>query len=240
MVIEFILLVLGAYLLGSVPTAYLIAKWTRGIDIRQYGSGNVGATNVSAVVSKRWTVPVTLFDLGKGMLVFYLARLIGLEFYQQLLVGIAAIVGHNWPVFLNFSGGRGILTTVGIIFVLAPWLTLVMVIVAFLFAPFRQLPLGALLVLAAAPLCSWFLTQTFSIEQSLPLTLGFVAIFLLVIIRRLAVSRTQLSTSITTKELVINRLLFDRDIRDRKAWMKRTPPKANSTVQPLDLSAKKE
>ena len=66
MIITFILLLLVAYLLGSVPSAYLIAKWTRGIDIRQYGSGNVGASNISTVVSKRWAIPVTIFDIGKG------------------------------------------------------------------------------------------------------------------------------------------------------------------------------
>lgn len=174
------------------------------------------------------------------MLVVSIARLIGLELHQQIIVGIMAIVGHNWPVFLHFSGGRGILTTVGVIFVLAPWLTLSMVIVALIFAPFRQLPLGALLVFTAAPLCSWFLAQPFHIERSLPVTMGFGAVFLLVVIRRLAVSRIQLSASVPTKELVINRLLLDRDIRNRKAWTKRTPLKANSMEQPLDLPPKKE
>ena len=159
------------------------------------------------------------------MLVVYLARLFGLELYQQILAGIAAIVGHNWPVFLRFSGGRGILTTVGVILVLAPWLTSAMLIVAFLFAPFHQLPLGALLVLAAAPLCTWFLAQPFHIERSLSLTLGFTAVFLLAAFRRLAVSRTQLSASVPTKVLLVNRLLFDRDIKDRKAWTERTPAK---------------
>lgn len=174
------------------------------------------------------------------MLVVSLAGVIRLELYQQILVGIAAIVGHNWPVFLRFSGGRGILTTVGVIFVLSPWLTLAMVIVALLFAPFRQLPLGALLVFTAAPLCSWFLAQPLRIEQSLPLTLGFVAVFLLVIIRRLAVSRIQLSASVPTQELIINRLLLDRDIKDRKAWTKRTPLKTNSMEKHLDFSPKGE
>ena len=66
MAIKFVLLMLGAYLFGSVPAAYLVAKLTRGIDIRKYGSGNVGASNVSAVVSKPWAVPVIIFDIGKG------------------------------------------------------------------------------------------------------------------------------------------------------------------------------
>ena len=174
------------------------------------------------------------------MLAVYLAGLLGLELSQQILAGIAAIVGHNWPVFLRFSGGRGILTTVGVILVLSPWLTSAMLIVAFLFAPFHQLPLGALLVLAAAPLCTWFVAQPFHIERSLTLTLGFTAVLLLAVFRRLAVSRTQLSASVPTKELVVNRLLFDRDIKDRKAWTKRTPLKTNSTEKPLDLSVKGE
>ncbi len=64
--IAFISLAIGAYLLGSVPSAYLVARWRRGIDIRQHGSGNVGAANVMASVSKWWSIPVTLFDSGKG------------------------------------------------------------------------------------------------------------------------------------------------------------------------------
>ncbi len=149
MAINFVLLLLGSYLLGSVPAAYLAARWSRGIDIRRYGSGNVGATNVLATVSKRWAIPVIVFDLVKGMVVIYIAKLIGLEVYQQVMVGIAVIVGHNWPVFLRFSGGRGVLTTVGVLLFLAPWLTLILLAVAFLFTPFRQLSLGTLVAAAA-------------------------------------------------------------------------------------------
>lgn len=221
-------MLLGAYLLGSIPTAYIIARWTRGIDIRQYGSGNVGASNVSAVVSRWWTIPVTIFDLGKGMLVVYLAKLAGLEVYLQIFVGMSAIAGHNWPIFLRFSGGRGILTTVGVIFVLAPWLTLAMLIIAFSFAPFHQLPIGTLLALALGSMGTWFLAPPFQIDRSVSLTMGFLAVFLLAVIRRLAVPRTELSTSIPTGELLLNRLLFDRDIKDRTTWTKRSPAKGTS------------
>jgi glycerol-3-phosphate acyltransferase PlsY len=223
MAIEFVLLLLGAYLLGAVPAAYLAAKWSRGIDIRQYGSSNVGAANVLATVSKRWAIPVIVFDLVKGMVVVYIAKLIGLEVYQQVMIGIAAIVGHNWPVFLRFSGGRGVLTTVGVLFVLAPWLTLILLAVAFLFTPFRQLSLGTLVTMAALPLCSWFLSQPFGIEKSLPLTLGFLAMFLIMIIRRLTAPKTSVTASVPPRQLLLNRLLFDRDIRDRKAWIHRQP-----------------
>ena len=222
-VINFASLLVAAYLLGSVPAAYLVAKWARGIDIRQYGSGNVGASNIVRIVSKRWAIPVIIFDLGKGALMVWAARLLGLGIAEQVTVGLAAVVGHCWPVFLRFNGGRGALTTLGVVFALTPWLALILVAVTFLFFPFRQLALGTTVAMAALPLCSWFFGQPLGIEEPLPLTLGFLAIFLTVILRRLTAPRTLLSASVPPGQLIINRLLFDRDIRDRQAWIKRQP-----------------
>ena len=159
------------------------------------------------------------------MLVVYLAKKAGLEVYPQIFVGMAAIAGHNWPIFLRFNGGRGILTTVGVIFVLATWLTIAMLIIAFSFAPFHHLAIGTVLALALGPLGTWFLAQPFNVDRSLSLTIGFLAVFLLAVIRRLAVPRTELSTSTPPGELLLNRLLFDRDIKDRAMWTKRSPDK---------------
>jgi glycerol-3-phosphate acyltransferase PlsY len=224
-VIKFASLLIGAYLLGSVPAAYLAAKWSRGIDLRQYGSGNVGASNLLTITSKWIAIPVIIFDVGKGaVMVWATTQLIGSEaIAQQVTVGLAVIIGHNWPVFLRFNGGRGALTTIGVLLILTPWLALILVAVAFLFFPFRQLALGTTVAMAALPLCSWFLSQPFGIEEPLPLTLGFLAIFIIVLIRRLTAPRTSLSASVTPGQLIINRLLFDRDIRDREAWIKRQP-----------------
>ncbi|MBA7677279.1 hypothetical protein ES703_85531 [subsurface metagenome] len=108
--------------------------------------------------------------------------------------------------------------------ILTPWLALILVAFAFLFFPFRQLALGTTLAMAALPLFSWFFSQPFGIEEPLPVTLGFLAIFLIVLIRRLTTPRTSLSASVPRGQLIINRLLFDRDIRDREAWIKRQPP----------------
>ena len=224
----FILLVIGAYLLGSVPSAYLVARWARGIDIRQYGSGNVGASNVLAAASKRWTILVIIFDLAKGIIPVYIAQLIDLPVYQQMIVGLATITGHNWPVFLRFSGGRGLLTTVGVVLILAPWLALVLVVIAFAWLPFRQLAPGTLAALILLPIFGWFLNHPFGIEKSLSLTLGFIAIILLVIIRRLSAPRTPFTASVPQRELIINRLLFDRDIRDRKVWLSRSHPEVSA------------
>lgn len=223
MVIQYILLVVGAYLLGSIPTAYLVARWRRGIDIRQYGSGNVGASNILAVVSKGWSIPVTVFDLVKGMIMVWVAQLIGLGVAQQITIGLAAIVGHNWSVFLRFSGGRGIFTSLGVVFILAPKLGLIAMVMAYLFAPFRQLSLGVTLTLMALPIFSRFLSQPLGIEEPLTLSLGLSAILLLALIKRLMTRRAPIAASVSTAELIINRLLFDRDIRNRKAWISRAP-----------------
>ena len=225
MVIWFILLVLGAYLLGSVPAAYLVAKWSRGIDIRQYGSGNVGAANVLAVVARRWSIPVTIFDIGKGALAVWVAKLLFPDIpAYQITVGIITVIGHNWPIFLHFRGGRGVFTSLGIITMLSPKLGLI-IFVPYLLAPLRKVSLGVFLALVSLPIFSWFLSQPLDIEGRLPITLGFLAIFLIVVIRRLTTPRTSLSASVTPIQLFFNRLLFDRDIRDRKAWINRRTSK---------------
>jgi len=231
--VEFVLLIVGAYLLGSVPAAYLVAKWSRGIDIRQYGSGNVGAANISTIVSKRWAIPVITFDLLKGMILVYVAQQIGFGIIQQATVGIAAIVGHNWPVFLRFNGGRGGLTLLGVAIILAPQLALPLFLIVIISGMFRQMALGTLMAITALPVCSWFFSQPLGItEDSLGLTLGFVAIFLVTVIRRLTIPRADIAASVSTGQLLVNRLLFDRDIRDREAWIHRIPLQADSSEQP--------
>ena len=219
MAIEFGLLIAGAYLLGSAPAAYLVAKWFRGVDIRQYGSGNVGATNLMRLTSKRLAIPVIIFDLGKGAVMVWAAQLLGMSLAQQVIVGLAAIVGHNWPVFLRFNGGRGVLTTLGVIIIL-PWLNnlqpweLIIAGAVFLviFFIIHNVPLGAIAAIAALPLVSW------GIGESLPLTLGYLAIVLILAIRRLVAQPPVRVTSISKRQILLNRLLFDRDIRDREAW----------------------
>lgn len=216
-----VLLIIGAYLLGSIPTAYLMAKWRRGIDIRHFGSGNIGASNALATGSRLTSIIVITVDFCKGALPVYVAGWIGLPAYQQVMVGLAAISGHNWTLFLHFSGGRGVLTTLGVIFAVAPWLALTLLVINFLFAPFRQFALGTLVVLVLLPALSWFLPGVFRMTRSAPECLGFTTILALLVIRRLTAPRSNLAVTVSRGELVMNRLFFDRDIRDRKKWLKR-------------------
>ncbi len=232
MAIEFGLLILGAYLLGSVPAAYLAAKWSRGIDLRQYGSGNVGASNLRELTSKWLAIPVVIFDIGKGALIIWVARLLELDAAQQITVGIMTVIGHNWPIFLRFQGGRGVFTIMGVIIMFSPWLGLITMVIAYTLAPFRQLALGVLIALISLPIFSWFLSQPLGVEERLPITLGFLFAFLIAIFRRLTAPRTSLTASVSRGQLLVNRLLFDRDIRDRQSWIHRTPLHSSSAEQP--------
>lgn len=239
MAVEFGLLISGAYLLGAVPAAYLVAKWSRGIDLRQYGSGNVGASNLWRSTSRRLALSVVIFDLGKGASMVWAAQLVGLDVAQQVTVGLAAVIGHNWSVFLRFGGGRGVLTTMGIALILpvmnglVPWgviISLAMVAIGWFLL--HNIPLGVGSAVAALPLVSW------AFGEPLPLTLGFLVMSLIVVIRRLTAPRTSVTASVTPGQLLLNRLLFDRDIRDREAWINRVPLQTSSAKQPLKQQEK--
>ncbi len=218
---EFIVLAIVSYLVGSVPSAYLAARITRGIDIRKYGTGNVGLGNLWEMVSKRVSIPVIIYDFGKGIGMVLLARALEMTIEQQVVVGLAAVIGHDWPVFLRFSGGRGILTSLGVIIVLLPWAVLVFGVFAILTLPLKSSPLPVLLGLAVVPLVTWLT------GQPLALTLGFLVILLITVIRRLTAARP--AVALPRRQILLNRLLFDRDIRDREEWMYRLPEQPKLT-----------
>lgn len=233
-VIIFILLIIGAYLLGSVPLAYFIGKWVKGIDLREYGSGNVGMTNLVASTSVWWGIPVLIFDLGKGAIGVLAARWLGLPLWMQSIVGMAAILGHNWPVFLKFNAGRGVLTTVGTALAVEPIITAILTLLSFTGIPFHQLPITALFCIFMLPVTFWFSTApvlkplfTYPLgDERLAVTLVFLVIFLLVPIRRMTVPLSEVSKTISKRELMVNRFIFDRDIRNREEWLRRAPTKA--------------
>ncbi|MEN8928389.1 MAG: glycerol-3-phosphate 1-O-acyltransferase PlsY [Flavobacteriales bacterium] len=116
-----------AYILGSIPTAVWVGKKIYDKDIREFGSGNAGATNTFRVLGKKAGIPVLIFDVLKGWFsVYVLSHSLGLDTMTnsfmniQILLGIAAVVGHIYPVFANFSGGKGVATTLGVVIALDP------------------------------------------------------------------------------------------------------------------------
>lgn len=122
-----ILFLIGAYLLGSIPTAVWIGKFFYNIDVREYGSGNAGATNTFRVLGKKAGIPVLLIDVLKGFAAVCLAYLSDYSpnsnqmINLQLVLGIASLVGHIFPIFASFRGGKGIATLLGIILAVHPY-----------------------------------------------------------------------------------------------------------------------
>lgn len=114
-----------AYLIGSIPFSLLIARWVGGIDLRQHGSGNVGATNVARTLGLKWGVVALLLDALKGLLPTWgLPWLLfadgDAQSHAQVGAGLTAIIGHMFPCWLGFRGGKGVATALGVILVLAP------------------------------------------------------------------------------------------------------------------------
>ena len=112
------LIILLSYLLGSIPTAYIAGRLTKGRDIRQMGDGNMGAQNAYRQLGVGVGISIGILDAAKGILVIIIAQLAGISQASVLLAGTAAVIGHNWPVFLGFRGGRGECTTIGVLLTL--------------------------------------------------------------------------------------------------------------------------
>ena len=119
--------ILVAYTIGAIPTSYVLAKLIRGVDIRGYGSGNVGATNLLRVAGKLPAILALIVDVAKGAVAVTLVAFIcyrpeaGVDFAVfRVILGLAAFSGHVWPASLKFKGGKGVATSAGILLVLAP------------------------------------------------------------------------------------------------------------------------
>jgi len=119
-----VLIVAFGYVAGSIPFAFLIARWTGRVDLREVGSRNVGATNVFRVAGLSAAATAAVFDIAKGAAVVALAKWIGASSGVCASAGAAAIGGHIYPVWLKFKGGKGVATTCGVFAVMAPWATL--------------------------------------------------------------------------------------------------------------------
>ena len=150
-----ILLLLLGYVLGSVPTGVLIARWQKGIDIRQHGSGNIGMTNVLRTVGKAGAALTLLGDLAKGMLPVWFALNLLTSPWTIALVAMAAILGHLYPVFAGFRGGKGVATSLGAFLLLLPVpLLLSLFVWVMCVALRRQVSLGSLAAAAALPIAA--------------------------------------------------------------------------------------
>jgi glycerol-3-phosphate acyltransferase PlsY len=156
---------LAAYLLGSIPTGFLVAK-ARGIDIRTVGSGNIGATNAFRILGRGTGLVVLLADVLKGWTAVQLAAPILARLvpgapadYLRITAGITAILGHNYTCWLGFKGGKGIATSAGVLLALVPWALLIALgIWILMFVLTRYVSVGSVAAAFALPFATWFTT----------------------------------------------------------------------------------
>jgi len=211
---------LGAYLLGSFPTAYIWVFFSKGHDITKSGSGNVGASNVDSTVGRKPAVAVGLFDfLCKGLIPTLLIVLFNVENWLSSIAALLLVVGHNWSIFLRFKGGRGVATSMGVIIGMSLW--------------------QEMLVLAIGPglLGRGFINRdsglwTFvSLILLVPLTVIFgrdihiilfaLGISTVLLVKRITANGESIDETGHTINVLLCRLIWDRDIRSRNLWISR-------------------
>ncbi len=180
--------IISSYLLGSIPSAFLYVKALRGIDIREYGSHNPGATNVMRVMGKKHGAVVLLADLLKGYLAVHFftnAAAAGIpsahaETWAAILTGLMAIGGHNWSVWLGFRGGRGVATSAGV-FLALQWQAFLVALVLFLIVavPTRVISVASISAALVLPVALFFFKAD-------PILTGFgVVAALMVVVRHI-------------------------------------------------------
>jgi glycerol-3-phosphate acyltransferase PlsY len=204
-----ILSIIIGYLLGSIPTACIVSRLRKGIDIRDIGSGNMGAANVMREIGAPEGIFVGLIDIAKGAGAILIAQTLNLSQLWVFGAGFTALVGHNFPVFAGFRGGRGSATVMGIFLVLAPKAMLVtLVVVVIPFFTTRKFSAAILIGIALVvvgfvllPLFIWLL------EGSLMLVCYVLAIGIFMLVRNLSVIKQILTKGI------INDITYDTQLK---------------------------
>ena len=221
---ELAILYLYAYLVGSVPATYLTGRLVKGIDLRKYGSGNLGGSNVFRTVGRWWIVPPGLFEVFvKGASPIWVGLyVLDMEKTSIALVGAAwlSVAGHNWSVFLKFTGGRGIATSSGAIFALAPYPPFLIAIFAAIAVAgsltFRSSATWVYISLLLLPLWGWVLGEPAAVNWFFAGLIGVVSA------KRLVANWEALPSDRPWRRVLLNRLLKDRDVDRREDWVART------------------
>ncbi len=159
--IELIIIFITSYLIGSIPTGYIIVKMFTGQDIRKVGSGSTGATNVKRVMGKKWFFTVMILDALKGALPVILASLFASSFkgigLLPVVAAVAVIIGHSKSIFLNFTGGKSVASGVGTILALNWQVGLMIALIwAIITYASKYVSLGSIIALAVSPVLMWW------------------------------------------------------------------------------------
>ena len=196
------------YLMGSIPSAYIITRALTGKDLRQLGSGNVGALNVFREVGRGAGIAVFFADAGKGVAVVAIAKwALGVpDELFLLLAALAAVVGHMWPVFLRFTGGRGMATTLGVLAIFMPlheyrleFFIFLGVLLVSLIITHRNFALCMIIGLLSVPISTWFLDNRWTL-----IAISTV-LLILAVIRVIPIARTAWVRSGNMKDFIRGR-----------------------------------
>ncbi len=211
-----------SYLVGSIPAAYIIGKAVKGVDIRGYGSGNVGTTNVFQHVGRKWAVSLGVLEvLIKGALPVWIALyVLNWDRSSATLIGppLLAVAGHNWSIFLKFQGGRGLAVGIGTLIALSPILLVAFAVVSIGgWTVTRSSGVWVLIALALLPVWSMIAGEPGTITFY---TIGLVA---LTVLKRLLSNWTPLPEGLPKAKVLFNRLFRDRDVDDKADWVRRVP-----------------
>ena len=219
--VEAAILIVGAYLIGSIPTGYLVSRYVAGIDIRDYGSGNVGASNVIEHVGKWQGILQGAFDcLVKGLLPVALGKLVGLDLWVLGAAGLVALVGHNWSPYLRLTGGRGVSVAVGAALGLGMfWEILILGLAVFTIGRLltRDTGFWTFAALLALPVTS----IAFRREAEIILTIALIC--LMMFLKRLTANWEPPPLEYPLRRVLMYRLVWDRDVPKRAEWTERRP-----------------
>ena len=207
-------IIAASYVLGTIPVAWLTGRLTKSVDLRDYGSGNIGASNVWQSVSRALVVPVGLLQIAQGAAGVLLARAFDQHTGAQVAAGLAAIVANNWNPWLRFSGGRGVGQAIGFLLAISPVALVVFVIIALIGVVLHAIPQFVALAITLAPGGSLVASQDGVV------TIGIVALVTIVMAKRVLANGLP-DAERERPRVWLYRLVYDRDVRDREAWVRR-------------------
>ena len=219
--LESAMLIVGAYLVGAIPSAYIVARYMKGIDIRRYGSGNAGATNVMAHVGAVAGLALGTFDcLVKGVLPVVIGRLLDFPLGVQVSAGLAAVVAHNWSPFMRLTGGRGVATASGLVIGFFLWqeilvLIVVMGIIGRLM--YKDTGFWTFVAMITLPIL------TFVFDRPAEIVAMSASIGIILMAKRLTANWERPAGDNTLVGVLPRRLLWDRDVPKKAPWVERSP-----------------
>lgn len=214
--ISLLAVVVGGYLWGSLSPAFVITRWRRGVDLRRYGTGNVGSSNLGEQLGLGWKIVTGLLDVGKGALPVALARVGGLEWPSVIGAGLATVVGHNWSAYLGWAGGRGVATALGVLWAWDGRLAALLLACFAVGAVIRRGGPGSLLGFIGLGPAAW------ALGAPPPVAFGAAGLALLIAMKRLEANRLPLPAEPRARRTVLwHRIWLDRDVPLRQVWEKR-------------------